>query len=152
MAGRSDFDGIENEITVEQIFLGDVNAADRAGRSVNKVPLAKPLDRVEEVYRALVIGTRDYVTKNGFRSVVIGLSGGIDSALTACIAVDALGPQAVTCVYMPTRYSSSESGRDAEDLARNLGTVYRVIPIEETFNEYLRMLATGIRRFTDWSC
>ena len=113
---------------------------DRAGRSVNKAPLAKPLDRVEEVYRALVIGTRDYVTKNGFRSVVIGMSGGIDSALTACIAVDALGPQAVTCVYMPTRYSSSESGRDAEDLARNLGTVYRVIPIEETFNEYLRML------------
>jgi NAD+ synthase (glutamine-hydrolysing) len=139
--GRQErLDGSEDEITVEQIFIGDVNAKQRTSRSVSKAQLAKPLDRVEEVYRALVVGTHDYVTKNGFRSVVIGLSGGIDSALTACIAVDALGPEAVTCVFMPTRYSSSESARDAETVARNLGTAYRVVPIEETFNEYLRML------------
>ncbi len=94
----------------------------------------------EEVYRALVVGTRDYVHKNGFRSVVIGLSGGIDSALTACIAVDALGADEVTCVFMPTRYSSSESGRDAAQLAENLGVAWHVVPIEETFEQYLRML------------
>ncbi len=95
---------------------------------------------VEEVYLALVTGTRDYVRKNGFRSVVIGLSGGIDSALTACLAVDALGPDHVTCVYMPTRFSSNESGRDAELLAGNLGVAYHVVPIEETFEQYLKML------------
>ncbi len=94
----------------------------------------------EEVYRALEIGTRDYVRKNGFKSVVIGLSGGIDSALTACLAVDALGSEQVACVFMPTRYSSFESGRDAAQLAENLGTSYQVIPIEETFEQYLKML------------
>ncbi len=87
-----------------------------------------------EVYQALVVGVRDYVRKNGFRSVVIGLSGGIDSALTACIAVDALGAEHVTCVFMPTRYSSNESARDAERLAKNLGVAYHVVPIEDTFS------------------
>lgn len=95
----------------------------------------------EEVYAALVIGTRDYVLKNGFKSVVIGLSGGVDSALVACVAVDALGAENVTCVFMPTRFSSSESARDAEALAGNLGVAYHIIPIEETFNQYLTMLA-----------
>ncbi len=94
----------------------------------------------EEVYQALVVGTRDYVLKNGFQSVVIGLSGGIDSALTACVAVDALGAENVTCVFMPTRFSASESARDAEALAKNLGVAYHVVPIEETFNQYLKML------------
>jgi NAD+ synthase (glutamine-hydrolysing) len=94
----------------------------------------------EEVYLALVVGTRDYVCKNGFKKVVIGLSGGIDSALTACIAVDALGAEQVTCVFMPTRYSSSESGRDAAKLADNLGVAYHIIPIEETFEQYLKTL------------
>jgi NAD+ synthase (glutamine-hydrolysing) len=95
---------------------------------------------VEEVYLALVVGTRDYVQKNGFKKVVIGLSGGIDSALTACIAVDALGAEQVTCVFMPTHYSSPESGRDAAKLAENLGVDYHVIPIEDTFEQYLKML------------
>ncbi|HEY6401318.1 MAG TPA: NAD+ synthase [Blastocatellia bacterium] len=94
----------------------------------------------EEIYQALVIGARDYVRKNGFQSVIIGLSGGIDSALTACIAVDALGAEHVTCVFMPTRYSSSESSRDAELLAKNLGVAYHVVPIEDTFRQYLEML------------
>ena len=94
----------------------------------------------EEVYKALVVGTRDYVLKNGFKSVVIGLSGGVDSALVACVAVDALGAENVTCVFMPTRFSSGESARDAERLAENLGVAYHVIPIEETFKQYLAML------------
>jgi len=98
------------------------------------------LSMAEEVYRALVVGTRDYVRKNGFEHVVIGLSGGVDSALTACVAADALGAENVTCVFMPTRFSSSESGRDAAQLAQNLGVTYHVIPIEETFEQYLKML------------
>jgi NAD+ synthase (glutamine-hydrolysing) len=93
-----------------------------------------------EVYQALVIGTRDYVRKNGFKQAVIGLSGGVDSALVACVAADALGGENVTCVYMPTRFSASESGRDAEQLAKNLGVAYYVVPIEETFKQYLEML------------
>jgi NAD+ synthase (glutamine-hydrolysing) len=102
-------------------------------------PLALP-GSAEEVYQALVIGARDYVRKNGFQSVIIGLSGGIDSALTACIAVDALGADHVTCVFMPTRYSSPESARDAEILAKNLGVAYHIVPIEQTFRQYLEML------------
>ncbi len=94
----------------------------------------------EEVYKALVVGTRDYVLKNGFKSVVIGLSGGVDSALVACVAVEALGAENVTCVFMPTRFSSGESARDAEQLAKNLGVAYHIIPIEETFKQYLTML------------
>ncbi len=94
----------------------------------------------DEVYKALVVGTRDYVQKNGFKSVVIGLSGGVDSALVACVAVDALGAENVTCVFMPTRYSSSESARDAEQLAKNLNVAYHVVPIEDVFKQYLTML------------
>lgn len=93
-----------------------------------------------EVYQALVIGTRDYVCKNGFKQVVIGLSGGVDSALVACVAADALGAENVTCVFMPTRFSASESGRDAARLAENLGVAYTTVPIEETFKQYLEML------------
>ena len=78
--------------------------------------------------------------KNGFKSVVIGLSGGVDSALVACVAVDALGAENVTCVFMPTRYSSSESARDAEQLAKNLGVAYHIVPIEDVFKQYLTML------------
>jgi NAD+ synthase (glutamine-hydrolysing) len=84
----------------------------------------------EEVYRALCTGTRDYVRKNGFREVFIALSGGIDSALTAAIAVDALGPEAVTGVVMSSKYSSEHSRKDAFDLAKNLGIKTLDIPIE----------------------
>jgi NAD+ synthase (glutamine-hydrolysing) len=99
------------------------------------------LDRLEEIYRALILGTRDYVHKNGFRQVVIGLSGGIDSSLTAVIAADALGPENVTGVAMPSRYSSPASVEDAQALAENLGIRFMVIPIDDTFQAYLDMLA-----------
>ena len=102
--------------------------------------IAPRLSRAEEVYKALVLGTRDYVRKNGFERVVIGLSGGVDSAIVACIAADALGADKVRCVFMPTRYSSSESGRDAKLLAENLGVQYEEIAIEDTFKQYLEML------------
>ncbi len=91
----------------------------------------------DEVYKALVLGTHDYVSKNGFKKVVIGLSGGIDSSMTATIAVDALGADNVTGVTMPSRYSSSGSKTDAELLAKNLGVKLINIPIEKIFPSYL---------------
>lgn len=132
-------DGLDEGLRVEHIVLRAAESHNPGAPRLSPT-LCEPLDKVAEVYRALITGTRDYVYKNGFRSVVIGLSGGIDSALTACVAADALGPDAVTCVFMPTRYSSAESGRDAQQLAHNLGCAYHVVPIEETFEEYLEML------------
>jgi NAD+ synthase (glutamine-hydrolysing) len=95
----------------------------------------------EEVYSALVTGVRDYVTKNGFKRVVLGLSGGIDSTLVALIAVDALGPDAVSCVVMPSKYSSEGTQRDARDLARNLGADLRELEIEGPMAAYDELLA-----------
>lgn len=125
-------------LRVERILLRDHLPA--AARDKITPVLAEPLERAEEVYLALVTGTRDYFRKNGFKRAVLGLSGGVDSALVACIAAEALGPENVSCVFMPTRYSSHESARDAEQLARNLGVDYRVIAIEDTFNQYLAMM------------
>jgi NAD+ synthase (glutamine-hydrolysing) len=95
----------------------------------------------EEAYRALVLGLRDYARKCGFTSAVLGLSGGIDSALTACLAAEALGPSHVLGVAMPTRFSSAGSLEDAEALARNLGIDYRVIPIDGIYQAHLDALA-----------
>jgi NAD+ synthase (glutamine-hydrolysing) len=103
--------------------------------------LPQPLDPLEEVYRALVIGTRDYVRKNGFSQVAIGLSGGIDSTLVAAIAADALGPENVVGVSMPSRYSSDHSKSDAQELAERLGIRYQTIAIEPAYQAYLDMLA-----------
>ena len=94
-----------------------------------------------ELYEALVLGTRDYVRKNGFTDVVIGLSGGIDSTIVACVAVDALGADHVHGVSMPSRYSSDGSRDDARDLAERLGIDFRTVPIEPAFAAYLDMLA-----------
>ena len=107
--------------------------------------IAKPLAPLEETYSALVLGTGDYVRKSGFRKVVIGLSGGIDSSLTATIAADALGSENVLCVAMPSRYSSEGSILDAQSLARNLGIELMTIPIEETFEAMLHMLSGPFR-------
>ncbi|MEI7546664.1 MAG: NAD+ synthase [Actinomycetota bacterium] len=98
-------------------------------------------DADAELYDALVLGTRDYVRKNGFTDVVIGLSGGIDSTLVACVAVDALGVDHVHGVSMPSRYSSDHSKSDAADLAQKLGIDYRTVAIEPAFAAYLDMTA-----------
>ncbi len=103
------------------------------------------LDELAEIYQALVLGTKDYVHKNGFEKVVIGLSGGVDSSLVAAIAVDALGAENVTGVSMPSRYSSPDSKSDAEALARNLGIEFKVIPIEKAFAAYLETLAESFK-------
>lgn len=103
------------------------------------------LGRQEEVYLALVVGTRDYIQKNGFRKVVLGLSGGIDSSLTAAIAVDALGKDSVVGVAMPSQYSSAESLEDARSLAQNLGVEFQVLPIGEVYAAYLKTLEPSFR-------
>jgi NAD+ synthetase len=100
--------------------------------------------REEEAWKALTLGLRDYTTKCGFTSVVLGLSGGIDSALTAALAAEALGPSQVTGIAMPTRYSSQHSLDDAEALARSLGITYRVVPIDEVFQSYLDALRPAL--------
>lgn len=92
----------------------------------------------EEIYTALVLGTRDYVRKSGFERVVLGLSGGIDSSLTACISVDALGKDNVLGVFMPSRFTSQESFEDARTLAQNLGIEFHTVPIDEVYTAYLK--------------
>jgi len=109
-----------------------------------KAPLihnkAAVMGEAEEVYNALMLGLRDYVNKNGFKKVVIGLSGGIDSALVAAIAVDALGCENVTGIAMPSRYTSAASKDDAARLAKNLGIALKEIPIDSLFSAYLAVL------------
>ena len=99
------------------------------------------MDVEEEVFRALVLGTRDYVTKNGLKKVVIGLSGGIDSSLVAVIAAEALGKENVIGVSMPSRYSSQGSVADAEGLSKNLGIELLTVPIEKAFGAYIDVLS-----------
>jgi NAD+ synthase (glutamine-hydrolysing) len=104
-------------------------------------PLPEPLSLEAGVYQALVTGVRDYVNKNGFRSVVLGLSGGIDSAVTLAVAVDALGKERVRAVMMPFRYTSSMSLEDAEAEARALGVQYDVFSIEPMYDAFMATLA-----------
>jgi NAD+ synthase (glutamine-hydrolysing) len=117
-------------------------SADRVVREAAKVPPAAPVpDEIEQVWHALVLGTGDYVTKNGFTDVGVALSGGIDSSLVVALATEALGPDRVHAVLMPSRYSSEHSIADAEALCRNLGVEHRLIPIEAGHAAMLEMLA-----------
>lgn len=122
----------------ERVVLADLPSPEREPLTAT---WHDPLPQTEEIYRALALGLRDYVRKNGFEKVVLGLSGGIDSSLTAAIAADALGPENVIGVAMPTRYSSTHSLEDAEQLAENLGIRFFNIAIDETFQAFLDMLA-----------
>ncbi len=108
---------------------------------LGRAPLLAPPDDLEEVYRALVLGTRDYVRKNGFRDVLVGLSGGVDSSLVACIAADALGPEAVHGVLMPSRFTSDESRRYASALGGALGIRLLDLPIDPIVTGYETALA-----------
>jgi len=107
--------------------------------------LVEPLKEIEEVYQALVLGVKDYVRKNGFKRVVIGLSGGVDSALTAAIAVDALGPENVLGVFMPSPYTSQESGEDVAELVRRFRIESEVVAITPTFDSYRNSLAPAFK-------
>ena len=103
--------------------------------------ITEELHPLTEVYQALVTGTRDYVLKSGFRGAVIGLSGGIDSALTTAIAADALGPERVTTFFMPSQYTSGQSWDDSKALTDNLGIRLVSLPIRPIFDEFLETLA-----------
>lgn len=105
-----------------------------------KTRRVEPLGPIEEIHDALVLGTRDYINKNGFKKVVIGLSGGIDSSLVAALATEALGNQNVVGVSMPSRFTSEVSNVDAQLLAKNLGIQYLAIPIEDVYKSYLATL------------
>ena len=94
----------------------------------------------EEMYRAMVLGLRDYVNKSGFPGVVLGMSGGIDSALTAVVAADALGPSRVHCVMLPSRYTSAESFEDAKACAEAMGIRYEIVSIEPAMEAFRKML------------
>jgi len=126
--------------TLAQLALPQSGAAGDAAEQVGG-RVAPLLDPAAEVYAALVTGLRDYVRKNGFRRVVLGLSGGIDSALVACIAADALGPEGVVAVVMPSPYSSSETQADARTLAARLGVELLELPIEPAMRAYQATLA-----------
>jgi NAD+ synthase (glutamine-hydrolysing) len=127
------------EYFAEALAAVEVNTYD--GVRPIATPLAAEPDEDESIYRALVLGVRDYVRKNGFGGAVLGLSGGIDSALTLAIAVDALGADAVEAVLMPSRYTADMSNEDALAEVRALGVDHSVIPIEPAFRAFLDMLA-----------
>ncbi|WP_439612547.1 NAD+ synthase [Reyranella sp.] len=103
-------------------------------------PVARELDRLESIYQAMVLGLRDYVNKTGFPSVVIGLSGGVDSAITAAVAADALGPERVHAIMMPSPYTSRESLEDAEACAKAIGIRYDVVDIGPAMEAFRGML------------
>jgi NAD+ synthase (glutamine-hydrolysing) len=111
------------------------------GRPAIQPHLEEPLEHEAEIYKALVTGTRDYVKKNGFQKVVIGLSGGVDSTIVATIATDALGPDNVIGVAMPSMYSSIGSISDSDALSQNLGIALLMVRIDKTLNTYLESLA-----------
>jgi NAD+ synthase (glutamine-hydrolysing) len=126
--------------------LGSFTVRDRPSDApLGDAPRAPRLDIVDEVYGALVLGTRDYARKNGFEHVVLGLSGGIDSTLVALIAVDALGADCVTCVTMPSPYSSEGTRGDAHRLAENLGCELLELPIKPMMDAFESALATPFR-------
>jgi len=128
----------EHRDFIDSIVITDKPASQK--KPLPPVHAVKPYSASEEVYRALVLGTRDYVRKNGFKAVVIGLSGGIDSSLVAAVAVAAIGKENVAGVFMPSQFSSNESSEDAYELAYNLGIKILEIPITQAFDSYLRTL------------
>ncbi len=137
----SPFTGVHRRVEIV-----DLASLPRRRTKVRAVPRrAAHLDRVEEVYRALVLGTRDYVNKNGFSKVVLGMSGGVDSALVACVAADALGRDRVAGVTMPSAFTSRETLRDARIVCANLGVEMIEIPIAGMYESYLASLRAAFR-------
>jgi NAD+ synthase (glutamine-hydrolysing) len=132
---------LENIGQPKLVHISENGHPDMWGRAKLSYSTTQPMVHEEEIYNALVLGTRDYVRKNGFKKVVVGLSGGIDSSITVSVAVDALGKENVLAVSMPSRYSSEGSAVDAKILAENLGIELWTIPIEPAHSAYLEMFA-----------
>lgn len=121
----------------EELLLIDTEA--------EQTPIKKEIDPLEDLYQALVLGVRDYFQKSGFKRACIGLSGGIDSAVVACIAVTALGQENVLAIGMPSRYTSEASINDAKQLVARLGIEFKMLSIEEPFESYLHLLQDDFR-------
>jgi NAD+ synthase (glutamine-hydrolysing) len=134
---------VNESLSTRGVPVIEVSAESRARGEEQRGLISSPAADLEQVFGALVLGTSDYVRKNGFTDVVIGLSGGIDSALVAAVAVEALGKQHVHGVSMPSRYSSEGSKTDAAILANNLGIDMQTISIEPAFSAYLDMTAAS---------
>ena len=138
------------DLDVDECDSGELPVIVTSKKQKKKGEIAEPVvaevdDPIAEVWNALVLATRDYVNKNGFSEVVIGLSGGVDSSLVAAIAVAALGPERVHGVSMPSRYSSQGSEDDAAELARNFGIDFQTIPIEAGYTALTDMLESVFR-------
>jgi NAD+ synthase (glutamine-hydrolysing) len=156
----------------ELVFDGGSMVMDASGKVIHRLPMfeealgcievdeegvirpvdgihAEPLDEIAAIYRALVLAIRDYAHKNGFKGALLGLSGGIDSALTLALAVDALGADQVEAVMMPSRYTADISLEDAAAEAHALGVAYHVIPIEPAFTAFLQMLSPILHGWTE---
>jgi NAD+ synthase (glutamine-hydrolysing) len=133
----------EEEMIISEIALNSPGHPNRKNIS----PLAASLE--EEVYKALVLGTRDYVIKNDFKQAVIGLSGGLDSSLVAAVAVDAIGKKNVSGIFMPSPYTSKESREDAYELSKNLGIKIIEAPISNIFEAYLKNLRAEFKGLPD---
>ncbi|MEM9468100.1 MAG: NAD(+) synthase, partial [Actinomycetota bacterium] len=114
------------------------------GRTPMPAPMVEPLDELAEIWETLVLGARDYVRKSGFTKACLGLSGGVDSSIVAAIAAEALGPENVFGVLMPSRYSSDHSISDAEQLAANLGIETYTVPIEPAHEAFTGMLVPNL--------
>ena len=135
----------QQKLNAEPSQLWRLTSHPRERKPLPAPPAPQPLNEDAEIYQALVLGTRDYVRKNGFKKVVLGLSGGIDSALTACVAVDALGSENVVGVLMPSKFSSRGSVEDSERLGKNLGIELITIPITEVHDSFLEALKPGFK-------
>ncbi|MBN2271959.1 MAG: NAD+ synthase [Sedimentisphaerales bacterium] len=134
----------------EDLLIADLVGIDDSLARIKPLrkPISQPGDLMDEVYQALVLGTRDYAHKNGFDKVVLGLSGGIDSSVTAAIAVAALGDENVVGISMPSRFNSAGTRSDAEKLAKNLGIEFHTIPIEPMLKEFDDALGA----ISCWNC
>jgi NAD+ synthase (glutamine-hydrolysing) len=137
--GSMAFDREGNPVFLAPFFQEHIQAIDMTGAGFAEI--YQPQDKIEMVYRALVLGIKDYLGKCGFQKAVVGLSGGIDSALTCCLAVEALGKENVLGISMPSPYSSMGSVEDSRLLAANLGIKFEVIPISSVFDAYLKTFA-----------
>lgn len=132
----------KKEIVDNNIVLIKIDKYKSYSKNTKRIKTIKNpfLTEEAEIYRALVLGTSDYIHKNNFGKVIIGLSGGIDSALTTVIAVDAIDRKNVETLFMPSRYSSKQSLKDATDLAGNLNVKLNIVPIEEIYKSYLEIM------------